>query len=907
MRNQITPDQPDAEQEPRSTDPGRFQASAATAEETSGGSRALSGLALLVLVVGIPAGLWLLAGSDPFPTSLPDKDTLTGQLTFTTLLNVLLFVVWIAWLFFIVCVAVEIAAARRGGLAQPVPLGGPLQKLARALVGAVLLAEVISGGAASAMATPEHSGAETTSSQVAVRQQADADQADDVAQQTRAERRAAHEITQQEHLLGHKVYTVKAPKDGYHDNLWDIAEQHLGDGRRYREIYELNKGLEQLDGHKLQLARLIQPGWNMAMPDDAVGVQRMTQAPTPATPPTAPTQTSTQIGTQTGVDTGVATAGDEGVQELPGGLVGTGLLAATALMALAFERRRRIGAASSAGDVEVELRGAATPSRAAFLDRALRDLMAACRVASAPLPSVYAVTLDDSTVTLRLAPSVPIPWGEWQTHDDGATWIREHFEPNDDLEGETSPYPALVSLGVDDDGRDVLVDLEAAGGVVAIDGDPHVASEVAAAIALQSGTAAWATDMRVTASGLPDGLAGVGDHRIRIVGDLAPEIDTLESGLEAIRADVLTGRVGRRSTLPSQLVIVGHHTEDQTTDRLVGLTGPERQSLSVVLAGGHRAARWTLQVDSSGHLRLDELGITVTANRIGHDQVVGIAALFEAARQPDNPDDGGQVTIPEPLRQVDDASWTTASRRVGVLGTIAVTGGTAADDDRGEQLVELVTYLAMHPQGVHPNVLAGVLWPRGVTLDVSAAAVQRARAWLGDDVQGHAYLREDAEGRLSLSDAVVCDWDAVRSLFLRARGAGSRRDEVELLRRGLQLVRGESFAGIPEGRYGWVAQNDLERTIRRVVVASAHRLVDLLADDDDPGGASAAAEAGLRVDPASQLLWRDLLRARYSTDGQAGVRRSLDAMGRPLRGITLEAETEALVQEYLPEASAETA
>ena len=184
--------------------------------------------------------------------------------------------------------------------------------------------------------------------------------------------------------------------------------------------------------------------------------------------------------------------------------------------------------------------------------------------------------------------------------------------------------------------------------MVAIDGDPHVASEVAAAIALQSGTASWATDMRVTAAGLPAGLAGVGDDRIRIVEDLGPEVDALEQSLEAVRADVLTGRLGRRTTLPSRLVVVGETTDEELEDRLVGLTGPERQSLSVVLAGGHRAARWTLHVDSSGHLRVDALGITVTANRIGHQQVEGIAALFEAARQDDRPDDGGQVHIPSP-------------------------------------------------------------------------------------------------------------------------------------------------------------------------------------------------------------------------------------------------------------------
>jgi hypothetical protein len=100
-----------------------------------------------------------------------------------------------------------------------------------------------------------------------------------------------------------------------------------------------------------------------------------------------------------------------------------------------------------------------------------------------------------------------------------------------------------------------------------------------------------------------------------------------------------------------------------------------------------------------------------------------------------------------------------------------------------------------------------------------------------------------------------------------------------------------------------VAHLDLERVIRRVVVASAHRLVELLGGDDDPTGAAAAAEAGLRADPANQLLWRDLVRARHRTDGVAGVRRTMDAMGAPLRGIPIEPETAALVEEYLPEAS----
>ena len=277
MSNQMIPDQPDAA-EARSTDPGRFQ-QRHDAEPVLEQQRQPRRLRARPARCCSSGSRWC-CGCSPAPTrSRPrcrPRRRSTGQLTFTTLLNVLLFVVWLAWLFFVVCVVVEVLAARRGGLAQPVPLGGPLQKLARALVGALLLAEVISGPAASALAAPvEHIGCARSRR----RRPPDSRPSDDVREaQQQVERRAAHEITAQEHLVGHKVYTVAAPKDGYHDNLWDIAERHLGDGRRYQEIYELNKGLLQLDGRRLELARLIQPGWNLVMPDDAVGVQRMSAA-----------------------------------------------------------------------------------------------------------------------------------------------------------------------------------------------------------------------------------------------------------------------------------------------------------------------------------------------------------------------------------------------------------------------------------------------------------------------------------------------------------------------------------------------------------------------------------------------------------------------------------------------------
>ncbi len=61
------------------------------------------------------------------------------------------------------------------------------------------------------------------------------------------------------------------PQGRYHESLWEIAQQHLGDGRRYKEIFELNKDRVQPDGSKLTIASLIRPGWVLRMPGDAFG------------------------------------------------------------------------------------------------------------------------------------------------------------------------------------------------------------------------------------------------------------------------------------------------------------------------------------------------------------------------------------------------------------------------------------------------------------------------------------------------------------------------------------------------------------------------------------------------------------------------------------------------------------
>src|SRR5690348_17437409 len=63
---------------------------------------------------------------------------------------------------------------------------------------------------------------------------------------------------------------------------------------------------------------------------------------------------------------------------------------------------------------------------------------------------------------------------------------------------------------------------------------------------------------------------------------------------------------------------------------------------------------------------------------------------------------------------------------IALLGQVSVQAPGVIEPDRVALVTELVVYLAAHPEGVHPTVLAGAVWPRGVTADIRDAALARA-------------------------------------------------------------------------------------------------------------------------------------------------------------------------------------
>jgi len=87
-----------------------------------------------------------------------------------------------------------------------------------------------------------------------------------------------------------KYYIVQSTFDGRPETLAEIADRFLGSASRYTEIFDLNKGLPQPGGEELTNPAIIEPGWVLVLPWDAVGpgVRNGLRPKVPPAPPAPP-------------------------------------------------------------------------------------------------------------------------------------------------------------------------------------------------------------------------------------------------------------------------------------------------------------------------------------------------------------------------------------------------------------------------------------------------------------------------------------------------------------------------------------------------------------------------------------------------------------------------------------------
>lgn len=534
-------------------------------------------LVLAGLLVGMPLLLVAMAGN-PFPTAeqwdaiislTPDY----GNVIMIT--KVIPLVIWVLWASFAVPFLIELVAAVRGRRTQKKVVAFKFQqKVAGSLIGAVA---IMFAGGAGALAAPAPAAASivavgTTDGASATTTAPSAVSAPQV--QLSAPAQEAAEVQQ---AVVHPVV------EG--DTLWDMADQYLGDGTRYPEIFEANRGV-QPDGSVLSDPDLIYPGQQLLIPGAAAPVSAVEQ---PAQAPQIPSEGSSTTTAPVDGDTTSAT-GESAVEgrgggaaqeravadERPtasntpsdladaeevdtafplmtaGGMAGillVGILGALGARRLRQRRRRPKGQRIAlpepqVADFELEMRMVENPAGVADIDNSLRTLQAWAEDTGAQLPELLAVRVANDEVALYLAEPAALPEPFEMMHPDQTAWVVRAGKAQAPERPTVAPYPALATIGVDARGGSLLLDLEQIGSLNIV-GDTQAARGMLNALAGEFARNPWSDQIQVTLVGMNDALAGDLDaFRIHHVADVPALIRNLKSDLDDRRAALDSYGVG---------------------------------------------------------------------------------------------------------------------------------------------------------------------------------------------------------------------------------------------------------------------------------------------------------------------------------------------------------------------------
>ena len=505
-----------------------------------------------------------------------------------------------------------------------------------------------------------------------------------------------------------------------------------------------NRDRAQADGRVFTDPNLIHPGWQLAMPADAVGLEApaaMPEAPAPLPPPppaataevlptepaspspTTPASLPAQAADPEGDAEPAAADADDPDFEVVPLLAGAALVAAGIVTSLDRLRRRQVRRRPpgrsirmpEAGErgVEVSLRRAADTRTYTRLDLALRNLghqLAAAGEGQGPCVDV--VSVGPAGVEILLDRASDAPGGPFDVTAEGRAWTLpvevDDFALTAVAHETTGPVPALVAIGTIDD-RTVLIDLESAPCTV-LNGDPTDARSLLWTIALDLATSDRADDIDLVVVGeIPQGLDAL--DRVRRAGPIADVLDDLE--LQVRSTQGLLAADGQETALDARLaghgdgmaptvVIVDGAVPIDDAERLASLARL-RAGLAVVTTGDVQSPDRELCVEEDT-LIVKPLGLRLRPAVLPADVVSAAAALVTTAVDLD-----GSTRRLQPVEEAsppgeqfvveyDDDGVPVISDGhvlVRVFGGVEVIGGARPIDRR--RCIELVVYLASPP------------------------------------------------------------------------------------------------------------------------------------------------------------------------------------------------------------------
>lgn len=258
------------------------------------------------------------------------------------------------------------------------------------------------------------------------------------------------------------------------------------------------------------------------------------------------------------------------------------------------------------------------------------------------------------------------------------------------------------------------------------------------------------------------------------------------------------------------------------------------------------------------------------------------------------------LTVPAPIEI--PAATTTDSRveathepppiSVSVLGPLQITGGRRRRQLRASAQ-ELITYLALHPEGASRDQLLEALWPG----EDPKRSEQRLWQSTSDARRGlgEVILRDRDRYRLERS-AVAVDVEQLEGLMRDAStDSGDRRRE--LLEKAVGLYRGEPLADCD---FAW-CEGEIRR-LRATYVELLEQVARARLEAGDARGALDAAERGLQVDLLNEAIWRLAMKAESELGLREAVEQRYETLQKTLSeriGLDPDRETRALFRELL--------
>ena len=645
-----------------------------------------------------------------------------------------------------------------------------------------------------------------------------------------------------------------------------------------------------------------------AAPSDPAATTAAPEAPTPtttstststSTTPSTTTSTVVPIGGRTrAVEPGPTSAPDA---PAPIRLEHAAMLAAGILMLVGVRRRQRLRAATPRSRVpeprpevvetELLLRRIEPGERGPRIDVACRS--AAFHLIGTGVQIAVVQVSPDGEIALTLSGDhfPPAPW----TGDGDNVWHLPAAIPVELLSESARrvgmPCVAFAQLGVDGDGWEVLVDLEACG-TLAIDGQPSQADAVVRGLAAGLATSLYAEVAHfVTVAMSPDVLL---DHRnahqaesIDAAFDHAATLVGSTSMDERSSFELRSLRTGGEMWEPAVILLTDRDAIEQADGVPLPAAGHGIALVAVVGPNGLPGAPARLRAEPTEWI-LTVAGRSISMTPIGLDRadVDAVLAILHDAEQPliwmdalvpsESPITDSTAALPG-ASEADDPESNTFEPIdheivVRLLGAVEVwsADGVRAEFERSKT-VELIAWLVTHRTNSTRGLARTALWELDVRDATFANVVSEARRGMARLVtlhDGEEWLARTLTEQLPLHPLVVSDAQLVEQRLAHAR-LQPPSQAIETLRPAVAMIDGMPFAGTS---YLWPDAEGITSNLVLLAMSACTELAEHALSMGDIELVFEATSHGLAVLPAHEGLIALRMRSYAKSGDLAGVR-----------------------------------